>query len=214
MFIQSLDILSIHHSIQWSTVSNALEFMSLHWVRNVMVVCIYVLTDQNYASEKCDLSFSTTDRQTDTHTHAQTKKNKYRATTLLTVPAVHSISTFFLFFVTTFWPRVSSNSFMSVWFWKHGRPVQRKKNKEKQSTSTVNAFVFSLFFFFFSSPEETTKWRSGDGLPLYTKQPLWWSLMNTTKAKEVIMDFNTAPNSSSVVKSWKGRTPSISLVLA
>lgn len=45
---------------------------------------------------------------------------------LLTVPAIHNISTFFLFFVTTFWPRVSSNSFMSVCVWKHGRPVHRK----------------------------------------------------------------------------------------
>lgn len=48
---------------------------------------------------------------------------KVSVKTLLTVPAIHSISTFFLFFVTTFWPRVSSNSFMSVCVWKHGRPI-------------------------------------------------------------------------------------------
>lgn len=51
---------------------------------------------------------------------------------MLTVPAVHRISTFFLFFVTTFWPRVSSKSFMSVWLWKQGRPVYPKQKRKKE----------------------------------------------------------------------------------
>lgn len=42
-----------------------------------------------------------------------------------TVPAIHRISTFFLFLVTTFWLRVSSNSFMSVCVWKQGRPANQ-----------------------------------------------------------------------------------------
>lgn len=44
----------------------------------------------------------------------------------LTIPASHRISTFFLFLVTTFCPRVSSSSLMSICVWKHGRPLERR----------------------------------------------------------------------------------------
>lgn len=60
-----------------------------------------------------------------------TSPRAHARTHVLTVPAVHSISTFFLFFVTTFWPRVSSNSFMSVWLWKQGRPVHQKEKRKR-----------------------------------------------------------------------------------
>ncbi len=49
----------------------------------------------------------------------------------LTIPASHRISTFFLFLVTTFWPRVSSSSLMSVCVWKHGRPWERRDQKSR-----------------------------------------------------------------------------------
>lgn len=49
----------------------------------------------------------------------------------LTIPASHRISTFFLFLVTTFWPRVLSSSLMSVCVWKHGRPWERRDKKSR-----------------------------------------------------------------------------------
>lgn len=63
---------------------------------------------------------------------------KVTVATALTVPAIHSISTFFLFFVTTFWPRVSSNSFTSVCVRKDGRPVQRKNRKPFIATNVTH----------------------------------------------------------------------------
>ncbi len=73
------------------------------------------------------------------HTHFLHKLHELKLR--LTIPASHRISTFFLFLVTTFWPRVSSSSLMSVCVWKHGRPWERRDQKSRHLRCHASAVL-------------------------------------------------------------------------